>query len=78
MPVIASVLGTVGQFSGESGVMLTNVDKAVGWARANSIWPMLFGLACCAIEMMAMTGAQVRRSPGSAPRSSGPRRARAT
>ena len=38
------------------GSLLTNVDKAVGWARANSIWPLLFGLACCAIEMMAMTG----------------------
>ena len=49
-------LGTVGRFTGDSGVVLTNVDKAVGWARANSIWPMLFGLACCAIEMMAMTG----------------------
>ncbi len=43
-----------GQFSGESGVVLTTVNRAVGWARANSIWPMLFGLACCAIEMMAM------------------------
>ena len=51
-----NLLGTVGSFTGESGVVLTNVDKAVGWARANSIWPMLFGLACCAIEMMAMTG----------------------
>jgi NADH-quinone oxidoreductase subunit B len=57
VPVIShNALGTVGRFTGESGVVLTNVDKAVGWARANSIWPMLFGLACCAIEMMAMTG----------------------
>lgn len=45
-------------FSGESGVSLTTVDRAVGWARANSIWPMLFGLACCAIEMMAMSAAK--------------------
>ena len=44
-----------GQFSGDSGVVMTTVNRAVGWARANSIWPMLFGLACCAIEMMAMT-----------------------
>ena len=44
-----------GQFGGESGVVMTTVNRAVGWARANSIWPMLFGLACCAIEMMAMS-----------------------
>lgn len=44
-----------GQFSGDSGVVVTTVNRAVGWARANSIWPMLFGLACCAIEMMAMS-----------------------
>jgi NADH-quinone oxidoreductase subunit B len=57
VPVISrNVLGSVGRFTGESGVVLTQVDKAVGWARANSIWPMLFGLACCAIEMMSMSG----------------------
>lgn len=39
--------------SGASGIMLTKVDQAIGWARSNSIWPMLFGLACCAIEMMS-------------------------
>ena len=44
-----------GQFSGDSGVVVTSLNRAVGWARANSIWPMLFGLACCAIEMMAMS-----------------------
>jgi NADH-quinone oxidoreductase subunit B len=40
------------------GIMLTTLDKSVNWARKNSIWPMSFGLACCAIEMMAMIGSR--------------------
>ena len=36
------------------GLILTTLDAAVNWVRKNSIWPMTFGLACCAIEMMAM------------------------
>ncbi|MQA84916.1 MAG: NADH-quinone oxidoreductase subunit B [Streptosporangiales bacterium] len=36
-----------------SGFLLTTVEKAAGWARKNSLWPATFGLACCAIEMMA-------------------------
>ncbi len=39
-----------------SGFMLTTVEKFAGWARSSSLWPATFGLACCAIEMMA-TGA---------------------
>jgi len=39
-----------------SGVLLTTVQKFVSWARTGSLWPATFGLACCAIEMMA-TGA---------------------
>jgi len=38
--------------------LLTTADKAINWARKNSIWPMTFGLACCAIEMMAMTASR--------------------
>src|SRR6266545_595441 len=38
------------------GVLTTTLGKAVAWARKNSMWPATFGLACCAIEMMA-TGA---------------------
>ena len=39
-----------------SGVLLTSVEKVVNWSRSSSLWPATFGLACCAIEMMA-TGA---------------------
>ncbi|HMC31436.1 MAG TPA: NADH-quinone oxidoreductase subunit B family protein [Candidatus Angelobacter sp.] len=40
------------------GVILTSLDNVVNWMRKNSIWPMTFGLACCAIEMMAMGAAR--------------------
>jgi len=36
------------------GIVLTTLDNAINWARKNSIWPLSFGLACCAIEMMSM------------------------
>lgn len=36
------------------GVILTSLDTALNWVRKSSIWPMTFGLACCAIEMMSM------------------------
>jgi len=35
-------------------VLTTRLDNALNWARKNSLWPMTFGLACCAIEMMSM------------------------
>ena len=38
----------------ERGSLFTSVEKVVNWSRANSIWPLGFGLACCAIEMMAI------------------------
>jgi NADH-quinone oxidoreductase subunit B len=40
------------------GVLLTSLDFAVNWVRKNSVWPMTFGLACCAIEMMSMGAAR--------------------
>jgi NADH-quinone oxidoreductase subunit B len=35
------------------GILTTSVEKMVNWARRSSLWPATFGLACCAIEMMA-------------------------
>jgi len=40
------------------GIVFTTLDKAVNWARKSSIWPMTFGLACCAIEMMSMSASR--------------------
>jgi NADH-quinone oxidoreductase subunit B len=42
---------------GNTGVVTTTLENAVNWSRTNSMWPMLFGLACCAIEMMAAQAA---------------------
>ncbi|HUU50604.1 MAG TPA: NADH-quinone oxidoreductase subunit B family protein [Nitrospinota bacterium] len=36
----------------ESNIITTTVDKLVDWSRRSSLWPLTFGLACCAIEMM--------------------------
>lgn len=36
----------------DKGFVIASVDKLVNWARTGSLWPMTFGLACCAIEMM--------------------------
>ena len=46
-------LNTVLPKTGETGIVVTKVDDLLNWARLSSIWPMGFGLACCAIEMMA-------------------------
>ncbi|MCU0357617.1 MAG: hypothetical protein MUE95_08555, partial [Cyclobacteriaceae bacterium] len=39
-----------------SNIVVTSLDSVVNWARSNSLWPLVFGTSCCAIEMMA-TGA---------------------
>jgi len=41
-----------------NGFITTSLDKLVNWSRSRSLWPMTFGLACCAIEMMASGAAR--------------------
>ena len=43
----------------EEGVLTTTLDRAVDWARGNSLFPLTFGLACCAIEFMTIVSARV-------------------
>ena len=57
----AEVMGEIGRteptegglFSGQPSFLTTKLNAVVNWARTNSLWPMPFGTACCAIEMMA-------------------------
>jgi NADH-quinone oxidoreductase subunit B len=42
----------------EDNFITTSVDRVLNWARESSIWPMGFGLACCAIEMMAASASR--------------------
>jgi NADH-quinone oxidoreductase subunit B len=42
----------------DANVILTQVNKLVDWGRSGSLWPALFGLACCAIEMMATSASR--------------------
>ena len=44
------------QKAGDLGVITTSLEYSVNWARSNAMWPLLFGLACCAIEMMGAQG----------------------
>lgn len=47
-----SGLQTVNDELQKNGFLLTSAESLVNWARAGSLWPMTFGLACCAVEMM--------------------------
>ena len=53
-----NMLPTLPGAGGETSVLTTRLDAVVNWARTNSLWPMPFGTACCAIEMMATFAAK--------------------
>ncbi len=48
------------EFSGAvyDSILTTKMGKVIGWAQKNALWPATFGLACCAIEMMAMANSR--------------------
>ena len=50
-----ALLKTVGDEIQDKGFVVASVDALVNWARTGSMWPMTFGLACCAVEMMQVS-----------------------
>jgi NADH-quinone oxidoreductase subunit B len=42
----------------DDNIITTTIDRVLNWARESSMWPMGFGLACCAIEMMAASASR--------------------
>ncbi len=42
----------------DGGFLITKLDDVINWARANSLWPLVFGTSCCAIEMMSAADAK--------------------
>ena len=49
-------MGTIIQAGNGGNIVVTTLDKIMNWGRSNSLWPLVFGTSCCAIEMMS-TGA---------------------
>jgi len=52
------LLEGLGQEVSQKGFILGKLDEVAAWAQAGSLWPMTFGLACCAIEMMQTAAAR--------------------
>jgi NADH-quinone oxidoreductase subunit B len=52
MPGQSTALRQVGEELQDKGFVVAQLDKLVSWAQSGSLWPMTFGLACCAVEMM--------------------------
>jgi NADH-quinone oxidoreductase subunit B len=48
-------VGDLERTAAKAGAITTTIEKVIQWGRYSSLWPALFGLACCAIEMMAMS-----------------------
>ena len=42
----------------DGGLLVTKLDDVINWARSNSLWPLVFGTSCCAIEMMSAASAK--------------------
>src|SRR5215216_1544965 len=53
----ASFPGEVHQTPG-GGILTSKLDDVINWARSNSLWPLVFGTSCCAIEMMSTASAK--------------------
>jgi len=51
-PARDALLARVGEEIADKGFIIARMDKLAGWAQSGSLWPMTFGLACCAVEMM--------------------------
>ena len=49
---IGTIMGNMAEGVTEKGIVTTTVDGLINWSRNGSMWPMTFGLACCAVEMM--------------------------
>lgn len=55
---VKSFPGQVHNMPGGGNFVVTSVDKVVNWSRSNSLWPLVFGTSCCAIEMMSAASAK--------------------
>ena len=52
------LMGSIKSEISNNGYIVTKLDEIVNWARTGSLWPMTFGLACCAVEMMQAAGSR--------------------